>query len=96
MITLSYLSITFGGRHCCGHLSGLDMSDHTPPVPRLRHCPPGATIRLAGELRYRIILSMDGHYAYFAGGDKASLCCLVAEDGMVFGEGGGWRIKERA
>lgn len=65
----------------------------TLPLPRLRHCPVGTAIRLAGESRLRTILDVDDHYAYFDGGNRASLCCEVSEAGMVFGDGDGWRPR---
>lgn len=64
----------------------------TLPIPRLHHCLIGITIRLAGEHRVRTIVAVDSHYAYFEDG-KASLCCEVAEEFMMFGDGSGWRPR---
>ena len=68
----------------------------TLPLPRLRNCPIGTSIRLSGQSKTLTILSTDAHYAHFTGDDKASLCCPVAAEMMAFGDGG-WRpiLKER-
>lgn len=71
----------------------MKITSGTLPAPRLRHCHPGATIRIAGENKLRVILDVDDHYAYFSGDDRASLCCPVDSDWMVFGDGGGWRVR---
>lgn len=66
-----------------------------PPNPRLYHCPPGSRIILKGESRPRTIDHIQGRHAVMSDGLIVTLCHPVSPDCMRFGDGDGWRPKER-
>ena len=71
------------------------MTDNPPrPTPRLRHVKPGQIIVLKHETKSRKLIETDGKYGYFDG-MKASLCHEVDEKLMAFGDGAGWRVREK-
>lgn len=69
----------------------------TAPLPtaRLWHCRPGSIITLSGDTRTRTIASIQGRHAVMSDGLIVSLCHPVHPDWMLFGDGHGWRPKER-
>lgn len=66
-----------------------------PPTSRLYHCPPGSRIILKGESRPRTIDHIKGRHVVMTDGLIVSLCHPVHPDWMLFGDGHGWRPKER-
>lgn len=71
------------------------MTDNPPrPTPRLRHVKPGQSVLLLGDNKIRTLLAIDDHHGYFEG-LKVSLCHPVNSRLMVFGDGAGWRVREK-
>lgn len=66
------------------------------PLPRLWHCSPGSRITLAGDTKARTIDHIQGRHAVMSDGLIVSLCHPVDPDCMRFGDGEGWRPKERS
>lgn len=78
--------------------------DDRRPVARLWHCPPGSTVSLArwaSKLkkwmpeRPRTIDHIQGRHAVMQDGLIVFLCHPVSKVCMQFGDGEGWRPKER-
>tara|TARA_R100000655_G_scaffold108905_1_gene161973 strand:+ start:2759 stop:2974 length:216 start_codon:yes stop_codon:yes gene_type:complete len=71
------------------------MTENPPrPIPRLKHASPGQMVLLAGDKQMRKLLATDDYHGYFDD-VKASLCHPVHPAFMTFGDGSGWRVREK-
>ena len=67
---------------------------HMPnnPKPRLQHIEPGQFFTLLQPKQKLMLLSKDGLYGYVENG-RIGLSAELDPEGMVFGDGKGWRLR---
>lgn len=61
------------------------------PTPRVQHCPPGTSFTLPHEHNPRTVSHIQGRHAVCTDGLIITLCHPVRPEGMLFGDGAGWR-----